>query len=79
MTAKKIQEKIMAEFAGSGAQPGDSLSPQFMHTLNVSLDREDQERYQEAVTTLFEQGWIDLSGTSLQLTRKGWDQLPKRL
>ena len=65
----------MAEFAGAAAKPGDSLSPEFMNSLNVSLEREDQERYQQAVTTLFELGWIDLSGTSLQLTQQGWEQV----
>lgn len=65
----------MTGFAEAAARPGDSLSPGFMNSLNISLDREDQERYQQAVTKLLEAGWIDLSGTSLQLTKQGWHHL----
>ncbi len=70
-TDPEIQAMIMTEFVKAGAQPGDSLSAEFMHELNTKLERNDQERYQQAVSTLFEAGLIGLSGTSLQLTRKG--------
>lgn len=75
MRALEIEQRIMTGFAEAAARPGDSLSPGFMNSLNISLDREDQERYQQAVTKLLEAGWIDLSGTSLQLTKQGWHHL----
>ncbi len=62
----------MTGFAKANARPGDLLSADFMHALNESLERDDQELYQQAVTKLFETGLIGLTGTSLQLTEQGW-------
>lgn len=78
-TDPEIQAMIMTEFVKAGARAGDSLSPEFMHQLNSKLDRNDQEHYQQAVTKLFEAGLIGLSGTSLQLTKKGWDYLQEAI
>lgn len=74
-SAKDIEKRILEEFAKSGVLPGGSLSPAFMEQLNASLGRDEQENYQQAVSLLFEEGLIDLSGTSLQLTQAGWDRL----
>ncbi|RYZ40955.1 MAG: hypothetical protein EOP49_29215 [Sphingobacteriales bacterium] len=72
---QEIKERIMQEFAASGAQPGDFLSADFMQKLNTSLERDDQECYQQAAAVLLEAGWISLGGTSLQLTQAGWEYL----